>query len=193
MGSDNIERSRNLALFNSGLKAALPDGAQMTTAISLFMLNNGFFTEAMHKPMDLVNLMIYDATGPWESSTVGPHSDWDFFQNTIAMARSINMPDSKIIPGVPFYGVRFKSATSSVGAEHMTYGDIVSKYPGAEDKNEITDDLIYYDGKPMIRQKARYVMDNNLGGIMFWEITQDSKDPSKSLLNVIDDVIGTSK
>jgi GH18 family chitinase len=32
-------------------------------------------------------------------------------------------------------------------------------------------------------------MDNNLGGIMFWEITQDTKESTKSLLGAIDTIL----
>lgn len=186
---NNNIRSANLELFYRDLRNALPEGYLQTTAIGQSMLRFDYFKESMHQYLDLINLMIYDNTGPWASSAVGPHSDWNFYTTSIADARRAKIPDSKIIPGVPFYGIKFKSTTSPLGAEHVAYSDIVKTYPGAEDMNEIAGAYFYYDGKPIIDKKTNYIVTEKLGGIMVWELTQDSEDASKSLLNVIDNIL----
>ena len=189
--ANNIKRSEALELLYKDLRDGMPENSQLTIASSLTYMKNGGYKESMTQHLDFINMMIYDYTGNWAGSDVGSHSDWNYYLNSINQAKKLNIPNNKIIAGVPFYGLKFKSKTSPIGAEHMTYSDIVRQYPGAEDKNEIERSgvYLYYDGKPIIRQKSQYVVDNELGGIMFWEITQDANDASKSLLRVIDEVL----
>ena len=191
-GLDNPVRAANLEILIRDLRAALPEDRMLTAAISMFMLNNNFFREEVHRYLDKVNLMIYDYRGPWRPQDVGPHSHWEFFVDFIAAARRAGIPDHKIIPGVPFYGVRFfNSPSGAPRAEHITYADIIRRYPNAAHVNRWQSDfgIIYYDGMPMIRQKTEFIVSERLGGIMAWEITQDTDIPEKSLLNVIDDVL----
>lgn len=190
--ADNEKKSIELEKLFKELRSEMPKGSILSTAISPSYIRYKGIKASMVQYLDLINLMIYDATGPWAGSTVGPHSSWDFFLSSIELAKQINIPNEKIIAGVPFYGYKFKSATSAAGAEAIIYSDIVNQYPGAEDKNEISDAFLYYDGKPMMKKKSEYVVDNKLGGIMFWEITQDSDVASKSLLEVIDSILGVS-
>lgn len=43
---------------------------------------------------------------------------------------------------------------------------------------------VYYNGVSTITEKTLYAKEN-LGGIMIWELTQDSMDNDKSLLQAI--------
>ena len=43
---------------------------------------------------------------------------------------------------------------------------------------------VYYNGVDTIAAKTRYAREN-LGGIMIWELTQDTSDPDRSLLRTI--------
>ena len=43
--------------------------------------------------------------------------------------------------------------------------------------------MISYDDPESIQLKAQYVRDNNLGGVMFWELSCD--DRKNSLLNAV--------
>lgn len=190
--AENIKKSIELEKLYKELREGMPKGSLLSVAITSAYIQNKGITSSMIQYLDLVNMMIYDATGPWSGSTVGPHSGWDYFMSSINAVKGIGTPNGKNIAGVPFYGYKFKSATSAAGAEAVAYSDIVNQYSGAEDKNEISSAFLYYDGKPMIKQKSQYVVDSKLGGIMFWEITQDSNIASKSLLKTIDEVLGVS-
>jgi len=189
----NIERSNALEELYKDLKIGLPKNTLLTIATAWSYMRNGGYKESMNQYLDLVNMMIYDYTGAWAGSDVGPHSGWNYYLNSINIAKSFNIPNHKIIAGIPFYGIKFRSANSSSGAIHLAFSEIVNQYPGAEDSNEVTSAFLYYDGKPIVRRKSEYVVQQNLGGIMVWEITQDTPNPSKSLLGVIDDVLGISK
>ncbi len=52
--------------------------------------------------------------------------------------------------------------------------------------------FITYDDTVSVRLKARYAIDNNLGGIMFWEQSQDTKK-EHSLLDIIFDEAGNGE
>ena len=186
---NNIKRSEALELLYKDLRNGMSKNSQLTIASSLSYMKNNGYNKSMTQYLDFINMMIYDYTGNWAGSDVGPHSGWNYFIESIAKAKELNIPDNKIVAGVPFYGVKFKSKTNPTGAVHITYSDIVRQYPGAEDKNEIEAAFLYYDGKPIIRKKSQYIVDNQMGGIMFWEITQDTDVTSKSLLRVIDEVL----
>lgn len=45
-----------------------------------------------------------------------------------------------------------------------------------------------FDGVDTIREKTQYAREN-LGGVMIWELTQDTGDRSRSLLQAVGDVI----
>ena len=62
-------------------------------------------------------------------------------------------------------------------------------YSGAENKDSIDGEHLWYDGIPMVTRKSQYVKDQKLGGVMIWEITQDATSASASLLNVINAIL----
>jgi chitinase len=140
----------------------------------------------MHQYLDFVSLMTYDETGPWASSAVGQHAGWDFYTQAINYwLNSKNLPKEKLVAGVPFYGYLFPSPTHAEGAESVAYRDILTRFPNTDAHLKDNIDLLYYNGMETIQRKAQYCMDNGLGGIMIWEVTQDTNDTGKSLLNVI--------
>ena len=183
--AENTRRCEALEALLKDLRARMPAGSLLSIAsASGYMRHNGY-RASMTPYLDFISLMIYNDSGNWASSAVGPHSGWNFYVESVQRARSMGIPDAKIIPGIPFYGMRFPSATNPVGATSITYSAIVDQYPGAEDKNAVTEAFIYYDGKPIVAQKSQYVVAQKLGGMMFWELTQDAGEASKSLLEVI--------
>jgi chitinase len=144
------------------------------------------FNNTMHQYLDFVSLMTYDETGPWASSKVGQHAGWDFYEHAINhWLNNRNLPKEKLVAGVPFYGYRFKSATSAEDAEGVAYRDILTLFPNADAHLKDSIGLLYYNGTETIKRKTRYCIDNDLGGMMIWEITQDTNDANKSLLNTI--------
>jgi GH18 family chitinase len=138
--------------------------------------------------------MIYSLTGEWGNSPVGQHASKEDFHSSINYwLESKNIPKHKLVPGVPFHGVLFESRTDPMaGATSVPYSKIVVDYPNDYRKDEISiagDKVLYLNGIPTIKYKAEYIRDHHLGGIMIWELADDTKDESKSLLKAIDDVI----
>jgi chitinase len=146
------------------------------------------YTNDCHTYLDYVSIMIYGETGSWSSSSVGQHSSYDLFVASINhWLNTRKTPKEKLLPGVPFYGVKFLSPTDPTGATTMTYKNIIANYPNenVQDKDQVG--LVFYNGKPTMKAKAQYVKDLGLGGIMIFAIPQDSPVSEKSLLNVIHD------
>ena len=148
-----------------------------------------FYTDAVQY-IDDVQVMCYDFSGPW--SAPGPHSSYEqsigsgSSSNSTGLAYWINFrkwPQEKILLGVPFYGRDFDNN----GGEGIRYSDIIKLAPDAYLNDRINN--IYYDGIVTMSRKTQYVKDNDLSGIMIWEITQDSQTDSTSLLSAINRTI----
>jgi hypothetical protein len=72
----------------------------------------------------------------------------------------------------------------------MSYKDIVAKFPGSDQKDEIAPDgggNIYYNGLPTMKRKTALAL-KNAGGIMIWQLLGDAQG-DKSLLRVIEATI----
>lgn len=169
------------------LRAALGEDAVVSAALAINPLENGWFTSEMAALTDYVGLMAYDKTGTW-SVEAGPHAPYDYFTSASETALRMGFPKEKVVPGIPFYGRIFPGGKPSASSI-LSYVDILKTYPGAESKDAVESEHLWYDGLPMVTRKAQYVKDQKLGGVMVWEITQDSADPAKSLLTAINQTL----
>ena len=188
----DLQKQAALESLYIELREALGNEKLITAAVTASWDVNrwGYYNclnNSMLQYLDFVTLMIYDETGPWSGTNVGPHASMSFFENSIDFwLNTRQLPKHKLIPGVPFYGYKFLSTNNAAGAKSVTYREIVNLYSDAHLTDSV--DLIYYNGMNTMRKKAEFITDNKLGGIMIWEITQDSSDENKSLLNVIGEV-----
>ncbi len=128
-------------------------------------------TNAVLNALDFINVMAYDG-GDGER-----HSPYDFTVDCgDYWTKKRGMPAYKVVMGVPFYarpswagyGTILESVPDAYAADHVTYN-------GME---------VYYNGQETIAKKTDYAREN-LGGIMIWELTQDTADGGKSLLQTI--------
>jgi chitinase len=171
--------------FVTALAAALkPKGLLLTAAIATW--ESPTISDKALACFDCMNIMTYDATGPWNIKEPGPHSpyamavaDLDFW--TIKR----HIPKEKLDLGLPFYGYGFEPLKVS----EYTYTKVVSIYPGSEQVDSVIvtpANIIYYNGIPTIKKKTAYAL-QNAGGVMIWELMSDAGGP-KSLLNAVDEV-----
>lgn len=184
----NSRKSEALTSLLAGFRSEMEENALLTVSIYISALTDGWYTKEMIDMLDYATLMTYDKTGSWASSEVGPHAPFDYYTQTVEKCLELGYPKEKIIPGIPFYGRIFpdnRPETSYL----ITYSEIVDTYPGAENQNAIDGIRLYYDGLPMVKQKTQYAKDNGIGGVMIWEITQDSPNQSKNLLNAINSIV----
>lgn len=106
--------------------------------------------------------------------------------NSTGLAYWVNYrgwPKQKILLGVPFYGRDFDNQ----GGMDISYSQILDLFPDAYLTDRVNN--IYYNGIKTIAGKTQYVNDNKYSGIMIWEITQDSRVDSTSLLSAINRVL----
>ncbi|GEP43790.1 chitinase [Brevifollis gellanilyticus] len=133
---------------------------------------------------DFVNIMAYDATGPWDKEGSGQHSSLDFARSNVAWWLKRGLPKSKAVLGVPFYGYGFGKAYKS---DEYSYADIIAAHPGAEKKDQVGE-TIWYNSIPTIKAKTQLVLDQDLAGIMIWSLNSDAPG-DHSLLKAIDETL----
>ena len=154
------------------LTAAVLSGA---TADGNIYYDAAAHTNAVLNAVDFINVMAYDG-GDGER-----HSQYQFAVDCGTYWRETRgLPAYKVVLGVPFYarpswadyGAVLASVPDAYGGDHTAYN-------GME---------VYYNGMDTIVEKTRYAAEN-LGGIMIWELTQDTGDRSRSLLQAIGDTL----
>ncbi len=155
--------------------------------ITAALPNNTLFKHISKEALavyDFINIMSYDATGPWSPNKVKPHSSYDFAIRGIDFWKKHVKPE-KLTLGVPFYGYDF---TNTSDVKSVTYGNMV-----ALDKGNVDADVvgkIFYNGRPTIIKKTK-LGKKEVSGIMIWELGQDSFD-DHSLLSIIYKIIHNS-
>lgn len=187
----DLRKQQGLEEFYRELRETIGDDKLISAAVNASWDTQGFgmyncFNNTMHRYLDFVSLMIYDETGPWSGVHTGAHSSWDFFEHAIHhWLVNRELPAEKLVAGVPFYGYKFSRRGYANDAEGISYKDILERYPDEDAHLKDSIGLLYYDGMPTIRKKAEYVKEHQLGGIMFWEMTQDTDDEERSLIRLI--------
>lgn len=109
---------------------------------------------------DSIQLMSYDY-GQRHSTFEQASADVQSF-----IAKGI--PPEKLILGMPFYGRDVKDRRKTI-----TYKDAVKRFQPGENVDEI--EGYFFNGPKTIRRKTRMAMDSKIGGVMVWEIGQDSQ------------------
>lgn len=128
-------------------------------------------TDKVLNAVDWIHVMAYDG-GDGER-----HSPYDFAVNCgLYWKDTRKVPASKVVLGVPFYG-----RPSWASYENILSGD---KEAWSKDSSNYNGMEAFYNGVSTIQKKTSYAK-QNLGGIMIWEITQDTNDKEKSLLTAV--------
>jgi len=202
---DGIDVDIEGNIFEGGLSAASYETFVRKLATALHAQNKlitcaiatsygNSVTSAAAQQYDFVNIMSYDARGPWTPNNPGQHSSYQMAVDDVNYWNTVKgVAKNKLVVGVPFYGYGWGSygaANGSVGA--YTFRDIVNRYPGAEnaDQQGSGANALYYNGIPTIKSKTTFAK-NEAGGIMIWQLLGDATG-SKSLLAAIKSVIGTT-
>ena len=158
-----ILKSENKLLTAAVLGGVSPDGYVLRDAAA--------HTDAVLNAVDWINVMAYDG-GDGEK-----HSSYDFAVNCALYWRDTRkMPAGKVVLGVPFYArPSWASYDQILQSDPEAYNTDTSMVKGVTD---------YYNGIPTIKAKTVWAMEN-VGGIMIWELSQDTTDESRSLLAAI--------
>lgn len=120
--------------------------------------------------VDFLNIMAYDGGSP--------HANYDWSINAANFWKSRGLPAAKTVLGVPFY--------SRPG--YLTYAQLVALNPANANLDCVNANGAQqcYNGIPTIKRKTQWAM-ANAGGIMNWELSQDTSGGT-SLVSAIYDV-----
>lgn len=170
---NTAEEKESYAVFMRDLSVGLhAKGKLLTTALGGGGHALDYVKDEVFGYVDFINIMAYDASKDNHS----PFSYTESALNAYVVER--NLPLSKAIIGVPFYGrVSWSDA--------KTYKQLIDM--GASSQEDYYNGY-YYNGIPTIKGKTQYAMRRNIGGVMIWEVGQDTYDDT-SLLSAIHDVL----
>jgi chitinase len=172
---------------------------------------------ALSSILDFINVMCYDFIGHWSDFTglnaplfLDPANPFiepmhSHFYSSVGIQDYIaaGAPPSKLVLGMPFYGVGFGGVNGGTNGLYGTHTgpsphgtwqngfydhwDIAQNYVGQNGYTRFYHPLcrvpylwsasahvfISYDDTASIREKCEYIIDGNLGGAMFWELAAD--------------------
>jgi GH18 family chitinase len=111
--------------------------------------------------LDYLHLMAYD--GP------GEHASCDFAYDVVENYLARGVPAKKLCMGVPFYGRGVLKRSRA-----LPYRKLAAKRPLDPDTDKVGD--LYFNGESTLKRKADYALAEGLGGIMVWEVGQDTND-----------------
>lgn len=156
----------------------------------------------MDQYLDFWNLMAYDFAGSWDPLAGHQANLYSAVQggtsvdNAVRFYQSRGVHPSKLVVGMPLYGRAFAN-TDGIGAPYNGTGEgsweagmwdyKALPQPGAEEINDhrlgasYSYDrnkrlLISYDTQAIVTQKAQYINQNALGGVMWWELDSDKPE-----------------
>ncbi|MCI8659421.1 MAG: hypothetical protein HFG54_04095 [Lachnospiraceae bacterium] len=154
---------KNKILTAAVISGATPDGSIYYDAAA--------HTNAVLNAVDFINVMAYDG-GDGKR-----HSSYSFAMDCgTYWKENRGLPSHKIVLGLPFYA----------RPSWADYKTVLESVPSAWDQDHVQYNgmEVYYNGVKTIAAKTRYAREN-LGGVMIWELTQDTTDKNKSLLQAI--------
>ncbi len=142
---------------------------------------------------DFLNVMMYDDFTTDPSRLYQQHSLYEIVPTSFNYWISRGLPKQKLVIGIPVYG-RPSGMTQS--GTTLAYKTILQLGGDPQSDSAMVTApgfllyKIYYNGRQTVKKKAAYAKSFG-GGIMFWEMGQDSND-DLSLIKAACDTIGRS-
>jgi GH18 family chitinase len=189
---NNTEESNAFQSLMEELRAGFDStrsGLFLTAAVGASSYGSSYITAAGVAPCDWINIMTYDATGSWMSSPAGPTAPLSFAQTGSLLWQEKGVPLSRQALGIPFYGVNFMDTSFSSGRRitgtQIGYDDVVARFSPTRDMVKYPDGKVFWDSPTLVQQKTRWALGRRMRGVMIWELSQDARVDSLSLLAAI--------
>lgn len=185
----------SLVAFAKELREAKDEGMLMTCAVICWK----DYSADWQQYFDYINLMSYDYTSKYASpNDPKQHASYELFVRDLerwANEKAYKAPKSKIVGGLPFYGISWDTACpGDAGSGQIRFNTILNYFKKTHSieivANEDRTGDVIYNGRNTIRNKCRYVMENGYGGVMIWQLLQDAHQDEWRLLNVIGEEMG---
>lgn len=198
----------NFTALTRELRNSFGDRYELSFAAGGFdnFLQNAVDWDAIMPLFDNVNVMTYDIVNGATPHT-GHHTalystpeQKDSTNNAVQALIDKGVPPEKIVIGAAFYARAWENVESvNLGLyqtgkpiEGAKYKDYASVYSPAEGYiyswdhiaeapifyNEEKKIFVTFDDKRSVTSKVRYIKSRRLGGIMFWQLSQDSDEDS---------------
>jgi len=151
------------------LKEAHADFQPKGLILSVALSPDSEFPLTDFSVVDRIHIMSYDR-GP-------QHSTYEQAVQDLQTFLDAGLPREKLILGVPFYGREMASPHNE-----STYAEIIEQYHPSPTMDKVNG--IYFNGLATIQKKTCLALNENIGGIMIWELGQDTTD-NTSLLQAI--------
>lgn len=160
--------------FVGYLREGLTERGKLLTA-AVQAVGGTYQPDEVLEMLDWIHVMAYDG------NSGSGHSPYSYLVDSFAYWNGERgVSPEKIVLGVPFY-----ERPNWAPYENIVAADAANAY---KDSTEINGAIVHYNGLRTMTAKAVYAAEN-AGGIMIWEISQDSKDEKLSLLNAIHDAV----
>ena len=178
---DNDTQWYHFSLFLGEVRSAMgTNGMSLSSAINPYYLAP---TSEMMDLLDFVNVMSYDRGGQ--------HSTYPDMVTDVNTMRNKNVPDCKIVMGLPFYTNETRSNRN--WDAQKGYSTVIQLYPNiapGTDTCTIDGQEHYFNGITTIKKKCQYVKTQKLGGVMIWCYDGDlllthAKSLAKAMFGVI--------
>lgn len=143
--------------------------ARQNLLVSVALTPDPNFPLADFAVVDRVHLMSYDRAAK--------HATFEQAMKDAQLLLDVGIPAARIILGVPFYG-----RNTSPPYKVLSYEEIMRRYSPPPTVDEV--DGIYFNGLNTIQNKVCFALEEELGGVMVWELAHDTTD-SNSLLQRI--------
>jgi len=164
----------NFRLLMQQLADAMHSRGKLLTAavVSTGNTANGV-VPAVFGYVDWLNIMAYDGGSP--------HANYDWAINAANFWKSRGLPAGKTVLGVPFYS----------RPTYYTYSQLVGMNPANanQDCTTVAGVQQCYNGIPTIKRKTQWAM-ANAGGMMNWELSQDTSGSTSLVTAIFDTVMG---
>lgn len=173
--------------------------AAITPGLYAGNIRDGIKTETFNY-IDLFNIMVYDDFTTEAAYPYKQHSPYSMAVTCLNYwINTRGMPQQKAVLGIPAYGRN--SGAKQIAASYKTIlstGTQLGPTPiNLSDSATLTNATTgatyttYYNGINTVKRKTDYAK-LNAGGIMFWEIAQDTPGDANSLIRAANEALGRS-
>lgn len=200
----DLADKKNFTLLSQQLRKTLGKRYEISFAAGGFQkfLDESVEWKPVMKVMDRVNIMSYDLINGY-STTTGHHTalysrdlQRESTDNAVQYLIKLGIPRNKIVIGAAFYARVWENVPETDNGLYQTgkfkqsipyrmfpsrlsedkgfsfYWDDLAKAPYAYNPKEKL--FATFDDKRSIQMKTKYVIDQKLNGIMFWELSLDT-------------------